>query len=88
MATNEWWRRLDGVSLIEHERNVQREYWTDEIDDKHAHGELIQEAIAYASTYALKPKFKTIKAKKERILNLAKAGALIAAEIDRLGRIA
>lgn len=91
---------LAGVHRIEDERNrqVTQEGWTAEHDDMHTKEELIKAAITYllisseetfarahAHTYwpwaahYLKPT--------QRIRDLTKAGALIAAEIDRLQRL-
>lgn len=82
---------MTGVELIaaERERQVSQEGWTPEHDDEHKHGELRGAAACYAlgrmipeiwpwSSEWWKPG--------NRIRELAKAGALIAAEIDRLQR--
>lgn len=91
-----------GIELIteERDRQVSKEGWTPEHDDEHVYGELAAAAIVYASPFTsiraksmlsddhvcdpwpddweYKPK--------SRIENLVRAGALIAAEIDRLQR--
>ncbi|MEH0153752.1 hypothetical protein V6R21_06360 [Limibacter armeniacum] len=90
-----------GIELIAEERNRQigKEGYSAEHDDQHRKGEL---SIA-AFCYCLPPKhrpyispiswFKTMKwdikhwKPTERIKELQKAGALIAAEIDRLNRL-
>jgi hypothetical protein len=92
----------DGLELIrcERERHKSREGWTPEHDDKHTGQEMALAAICYAiprpalgegieypwpSTWDegwFKP------SKDNRIRDLEKAGALIAAEIDRLMRAA
>ena len=85
---------LTGVQLIERERREQmtREQWSDVHDDTHRRGELARAAACYAlvdlpikgrprwpwSCDWWKPK--------SRLRNLIRAGALIAAEIDRLVR--
>lgn len=85
-----------GVEFIaeERKRQIEMEGWTPEHDDRHGEGELAQAG----AVYALKAKsrfyaqawpwdrewFKPCP--QDRIHELAKAGALIAAEIDRLQR--
>ena len=89
-----------GIELIaeERQRQIEVEGWTPEHDDKHTCGELTDAAICYASTGywrrrapLLWPKNWEVKWWKptpnDRIRELQKAGALIAAEIDRLNRI-
>ena len=84
-----------GVNLIEAERNRQIyvEGWTEEHDDKHVNNELALAAACYAvpdvfsqgywpPTWDLSWYKSTT-----RIRDLVKAGALIAAEIERLHRI-
>ena len=83
------------INLIEAERNRQQyvEGWTEEHDDKHVNNELALAAACYAvpdvfsqgywpPTWDLSWYKPTT-----RIRDLVKAGALIAAEIDRLQRI-
>ncbi len=82
----------DGIALIatERSRQLMQEGWTIEHDDEHAGGELALAAASYASGEKLpswpwgdnwwKP------SRANRIRELQKAGALIAAEIDRLLR--
>ena len=89
----------NGIELIteERERQMKVEGWTPEHDDEHTVGEL---AMA-ASCYAMTPQCRTYSitdsgwpwdsiwwkpTPQNRILELQKAGALIAAEIDRLQR--
>lgn len=91
-----------GVELIaaERQRQIEAEGWTPEHDDEYLHGELIRAAVCYAlepgtpirehtppmwwpwtwSESWWKP------TPGDRIRELTKAGALIAAEIDRLQR--
>ena len=84
-----------GINLIKAERDRQQhvEGWTDEHDDKHVNNELALAAACYAvpdvfslgywpSTWDSSWYKSTT-----RIRDLVKAGALIAAEIDRLQRI-
>jgi hypothetical protein len=89
---------IDGAALIatERKRQVSEEGWTLEHDAEHDDGALVWAAICYAraSTLAAYRSFfppsewpwqpKWWKPSKDRIRNLVKAGALIAAEIDRL----
>lgn len=91
---NELERAADGAHLIKVERIRQRlrEGWTEEHDDSHRDGELAMAGACYAlnATGMLSRKlwpwnpedFKPT----NRIRDLVKAGALIAAEIDRLKR--
>lgn len=88
-----------GIELIkeERERQINEEGWTPEHDDEHAVGEL---AMA-GSCYAMIPEYRPAElaplgwpwsdkwykpTPKDRVRELQKAGALIAAEIDRLQR--
>ena len=84
-----------GVNLIEaeRERQIYQEGWTEEHDDKHVNNELALAAACYAvpdvfsqgywpPTWDLSWYKPTT-----RIRDLVKAGALIAAEIERLQRI-
>jgi hypothetical protein len=87
---------MTGVELIaaERQRQVEAEGWTTEHDDGHYYGELAQAAACYA-------RFDVSRAATwpwavewwkptpgNRVRELVKAGALIAAEIDRLQRAA
>lgn len=90
-----------GTELIVRERRRQQseEGWTPEHDDTHVNGELANAAIAYLLHEKPRKKVKRNgpplfwpwDAKwwkpKDRIRNLERAGALIAAEIDRLQRL-
>jgi hypothetical protein len=82
--------RPDGAALIaaERRRQIEVECWTYEHDRNHWRGELVQAAIFYADPEASAmewPWAELPKAKGEdRVRDLVKAGALIAAEIDRL----
>jgi exosome complex RNA-binding protein Csl4 len=88
MATETEQTHENGVALIaaERERQVSEEGWTQDHDDTHANGELVTAAVGYITgdrnkfpiSWAFKPT--------TRICDLTKAGALIAAEIDRLQR--
>lgn len=86
---------MTGIELIAQERRRQEavEGWTPAHDDTHVRGEMARAACVYAlqhttvtgrairwpwAQYWFKPK--------DPIRNLVKAGALIAAEIDRLQR--
>ena len=83
----------------ERKRQVEVEGWTPEHDDKHDDQELVLAAIAYAShnlnvdtllrtriagTASWPWDCKWWKPRPDPVRNLVKAGALIAAEIDRL----
>jgi hypothetical protein len=70
-----------GVELIaqERERQVTEEGWSAEHDDGHVRAELAWAAVCYAAPANIP--------NAERIRMLVKAGALIAAEIDRLLRL-
>ncbi len=90
---------MDGAHLIvkERERQISEEGWTAEHDDQHDHHQLLQAAIAYIMTcwnhpgtalhFQWWPWNKKFWKPSDPIRNLVKAGALIAAEIDRLQRI-
>lgn len=94
--------RQDGVSIIaaERQRHFTVEGWTPEHDDEHEHGELAVAAACYAVegtdarvSYPRDdpegsgwPWGEQWWKPKDDIRNLARAGALIAAEIDRLQR--
>lgn len=97
-----------GTELIaaERERQVSKEGWTPEHDDKeHPYGELIEAAICYCEwadkqtkgddperAYGRMPEWWPWEPEdwkpRDAVRNLVKAGALIAAEIDRLQRAA
>lgn len=89
---------MDGAELIatERERQVSEEGWTPEHDDAHDCDELRQAARCYlveAHEGASSPmpsrwpwQARFWKPSDDPVHNLAKAGALIAAEIDRLNR--
>lgn len=84
---------MTGAECItaERERQMAVEGWSAQHDDwEHAHGELTQAALCYltGNTTAWPWEMKWWKPSEERIRDLTKAGALIAAEIDRLGRAA
>lgn len=81
-------KRLEGVKAIEGERlrQIEVEGWSLEHDETHSCGELVQAALCYITRNQIKwpwldskPKFSS-----HTIRNLTIAGALIAAEIDRL----
>jgi hypothetical protein len=91
--------RMTGAELIaaERRRQVDAEGWTPGHDDEHSQGELRRAAACYLSTRAdgmhslgrFWPWEQSWwKPSPDPIRNLAKAGALIAAEIDRLQRAA
>jgi len=91
----------DGAALIaaERRRQVEAEGWTPEHDDQHDQGELAQAAAAYAlhagaglskrvyEAERLWPFTDGWKPSANEVRELVKAGALIAAEIDRLQRL-
>lgn len=91
--------KTDGVAAIaaERRRQVEAEGWTVEHDDTHANGEMAAAAVCYAFTAVRSPHYihgiiwpwsgEWWKPGDKR-RNLVKAGALIAAEIDRLDRAA
>jgi hypothetical protein len=90
---------MNGLQLIaiERDRQVRLENWTAEHDDTHTNGQLPMAAACYVmfgggtcsplmwpfASYWWKPGDGT---PDSRIRSLAKAGALIAAEIDRIQR--
>lgn len=80
---------MSGIDLIaaERERQVSVEGWTPEHDDMHAHGELATAAVGYitgdSDKFPISWPFKST----TPVRDLTKAGALIAAEIDRLNRV-
>lgn len=89
----------DGVGLIaaERKRQVSQEGWSRSHDDKHYGGDLARAALCYAAPVGhparegtFMPKWWPWEARwwkptpDNRIRELVKAGALIAAEIDRL----
>jgi hypothetical protein len=88
-----------GSTLIaeERERQLADEAWTPEHDDTHTNGELALAAVCYAAPEAIRDNFPPRMWPYEgrwwkpcpdnRVRELVKAGALIAAEIDRLQRI-
>jgi hypothetical protein len=91
--------RQRSVDLIaaERQRQVESEGWTPEHDDSHTRGEIARAAGVYAmpsnhswkeANWPWEPEsFKHKPPTREgRIRELVKAGALIAAEIDRLRR--
>lgn len=90
-----------GIELIaeERQRQIDVEGWTAEHDDQYNKRELARAAASYAMYLSSGIEFiRTIwpwdwswwkpSERKDDIRNLAKAGALIAAEIDRLQRAA
>lgn len=87
----------DGAELIakERKRQIEKEGWTKQHDrDMHDEGELLRAAICYARAGTEDIDFDEARQDwpwsskwwkpEDRIRNLVKAGALIAAEIDRL----
>lgn len=88
-----------GADLIRDERfrQVAEEGWTPEHDDGHVDGELGLAAVAYV-LYGRNAEMptpvswpwedETWKPSPDRVKNLVRAGALLAAEIDRLERVA
>lgn len=86
---------LSGVEMIANERarQVYREGWTPEHDDTHANGEMAWAAVCYAAPKPLEndpwpwSDEWDKRMKHNRMRQLQIAGALIAAELDRLQRI-
>lgn len=90
-------KQKDGIALIaaERQRQISVEGWTSQHDDTHTQCELVRAAISYALPGVRKRTPPPMqwpwsdnwwKPSSFRIENLAKSGALIAAEIDRLFR--
>lgn len=88
--------KMPGAQLISKERNRQLkvEGWSADHDDDHSDGELVDAAVCYARceddekpTPREWPWDSCWWKPKGRIRNLVRAGALIAAEIDRLQRL-
>ncbi len=93
---------MTGIELIaaERQRQIEQEGWTEQHDDEHKHGELSDAAVCYATQARWFSLGKQVcppywpvtwdkyywKPSGNRIRDLIKAGALIAAEIDRLQR--
>lgn len=89
---------MSGIEKIvaERKRQIEKEGWSPEHDDQHTKGELALAALSYIWSEWI-PNSQILKmyfpwdAKwwkpKDRISNLVRAGALIAAEIDRLQRL-
>jgi hypothetical protein len=81
-----------GIELItaERQRQAEEENWTIEHDDLQRNGELAQAAAVYAFSPVFRwywPWEESSYKPKTRIRDLVRAGALIAAEIDRLQRL-
>ena len=90
---------MNGIESIaaERRRQIEVEGWTPEHDDEHDSGEMAAAASCYSIAAFYKPyeRFpvfwpwgKSWWKPKDRRSNLVRAGALIAAEIDRLDRMA
>lgn len=88
---------MTGAELIsgERARQINREGWTPEHDDAHNIGQMADAAVCYVNA-AMDPNTIPYRWPWERewwkpspdpVRNLVKAGALIAAEIDRLRRL-
>ncbi len=94
---------LTGIELIarERDRQIKVKGWTDSGDDRYENEELASAAMCYAAPDSLKLLRQPSKiplywpwaekwwkpSPEDRIRDLEKAGALIAAEIDRLLRV-
>ena len=80
-----------GVGLIaeERKRQIEKEGWLAAHDDEHANGEMAQAAACYTlgEDCVEWPWEEEWWKPKDRISDLVRAGALIAAEIDRLTRL-
>lgn len=89
---------MNGADLIaaERQRQVEQEGWTPGHDDEHGDGSIAEAALSYLLLYAKgRDAIATMqwpwdegswKPSDDSVRNLVKAGALIAAEIDRLQR--
>jgi hypothetical protein len=76
-------RSMTGTELIAHERQRQKALgWTEEHDRQHKDGAMVIAAVHYALPRNMCKDPPATAA--QRIHDLAKAGALLAAEIDRL----
>jgi hypothetical protein len=84
-----------GAELIaaERQRQIEVEDWSADHDDQHADGSLVHAAVAYAcaengssSAGGMWPWDADSWKPKDRVRNLVRAAALLAAEIDRLQR--
>lgn len=90
---------MKGIDLItqERKRQIDQEGWTPEHDQQHSDGELVKAAVCYAIPDDRRIRFDDgtphfwpwhpmwwKPTPNDRIRELTKAGALIAAEIDRL----
>jgi hypothetical protein len=81
---------MSGIERIaaERQRQIDAEGWTAYHDDKHEYGELLEAAACYLGVgdpvWPWQPE--SFRPVGNPIRNLEKAGALIAAEIDRLER--
>jgi hypothetical protein len=82
---------LNGSQLIaaERQRQIEIEGWSSRHDEAHARGEILCAAMCYLTASPVGWPWEVCwwKPSSDRIRNLAKAGALIAAEIDRISRI-
>lgn len=88
---------MNGVELIsaERARQIEQENWSEDHDDLHVRGELAKAASIYAMPKRARKSIlskwpwgrKWYKPSDDRVKELVKAGALIAAEIDRIQRI-
>jgi hypothetical protein len=84
---------MTGAELIaaERERQVSEEGWSEAHDDQHRRGELVTAACCYAAGSPVYgagwPWDMNWWRQADSVRNLTKAGALIAAEIDRLQRL-
>lgn len=92
---------MSGAEMIaaERERQMAVKGWTPEHDDAHDDSELLRAALCYALPSGLRDPIGRIPrswpgawnwkpSSDDRVRELVKAGALIAAEIDRLERMA
>jgi hypothetical protein len=84
---------MNGAERIaaERQRQIEKEGWTPEHDAEHADGQLARAAACYVEitfdrhvSHDWPWDLRWWKPSKRKIRNLEKAGALIAAEIDRL----
>lgn len=82
---------MNAIELIavERQRQIDVEGWTPEHDDEHTDGAIAHAAAAYAmSSLDLWPwEARWWKPSADRVRDLVKAGALIAAEIERIRRV-
>ena len=81
---------MNGADLIKQERNrqIEEERFGDDIDWRWQNNELLKAAISYITgSYTFWPWHEQWYKPKNKVRDLVRAGALIAAEIDRLQQL-